>query len=522
MNKVPDPIRLRVFENLLAAIAEEMGTALERMGFSPNIKERLDHSCAVFDSDAEMVAQAEHMPVHLGAMPMSVTAAVKAHRFERGDVVLLNDPWQGGTHLPDLTMVSGFFDGDDDAPLFYLANRAHHADVGGVVPGSMGLVRTIEEEGVLIPPTVVIQGGKEDAELLDGIFSKMRNPQERRGDFDAQLGALRVGEMGLERLLGRLGREDLMAGCNQLQDAAERHVEALISSIPDGSWQAQEFLDDDGFGSGPIPLKVSVEVSAARAHFDFTGSSLATEGPMNCNRAVVTAAVFYVLRALAGEEIPSNSGCLRPVEISIPPGSILDPPRGVAVAAGNVETSQRLVDLLFEAMAPALPQLVPAQSQGTMNNLVLGNDDIAYYETIGGGGGASPQHDGISGRHSHMSNTRNTPVEQLEHALGVRVIEYSLRSGSGGEGKHRGGDGVVREIEALETLEVAILSERRSSAPAGLEGGKSGKPGLNILIKDGVGETLPGKWQGTLSVGDRLRIETPGGGGWGEPTTTGE
>ncbi|HIA27859.1 MAG TPA: hydantoinase B/oxoprolinase family protein [Planctomycetes bacterium] len=522
MSAPPDPVQLRVFENLLSAIADEMGTALERMGFSPNIKERLDHSCAVFDGVGEMVAQAEHMPVHLGAMPMSVRAALDAHRFGRGDVILLNDPWQGGTHLPDLTMVSGYFDGDDDTPLFYLANRAHHADVGGVIPGSMGLFRTIDEEGVLIPPTLVIEGGVEIPGVLEGFFSKMRNPGERRGDLDAQLGALRVGEMGLERLLERIGRNDLLEGCGALQDAAERHVERLIASIPDGRWHGEEFLDDDGFQTGPIPLRVAVTVSALAAHFDFTGSAPATEGPMNCNPAVVTSAVFYVLRTLAGEEIPSNSGCLRPVEITIPTDSILDPPRGSAVAAGNVETSQRLVDLLFTALAPALPDRVPAQSQGTMNNLVLGNDEIAYYETIGGGGGASPRSDGISGRHSHMSNTRNTPVEQLEHALAVRVIEYSLRRGSGGSGTHVGGDGIVREIELLESFEAAILSERRQSAPAGLAGGLAGEPGRNTLTHEGQRRELPGKWQGILAAGDRLRIETPGGGGWGNPETTAE
>ncbi len=517
--KHPDPVLLRIYQNLLDSIAEEMGSALERTGFSPNIKERRDFSCAIFDAAGAMIAQAAHIPVHLGAMPLSVEAALRAHHFEPGDVVLLNDPWEGGTHLPDLTFVSAYFESDRERPTFYLANRAHHADVGGAARGSMALSTEIHEEGLRIPPVLWLRGGEAVRETQALFFANVRQPEEREGDLAAQRNALRVGEAGLARLLARGDRAELLRYARHLQDAAERHIRALLSEIPDGRYEAEEWLDDDGFSDAPIPLRLAIEVDGECARFDFTGTAPACAGPMNANRAIVLSAIFYTLRTLTGEDIPANAGCLRPIEVTIPPGSILDPAPPAAVAGGNVETSQRLVDLIFAALAPALPDRVPAESQGTMNNCTLGGGQphaFSYYETIGGGAGAHPSGAGMSGRHSHLTNTRNTPIESLERDLPVRVRSTTIREGSGGAGIYRGGDGVVREIEARAPIEIALLTERRRQPPKGRAGGTDGATGRNTRIRaDGSEEPLPSKWMGTLAPGEAIRIETPGGGGFG-------
>ena len=518
-NADPDPILLRIVQNLLDAVAEEMGSALERTGFSPNIKERRDFSCAIFDAEGAMIAQAAHIPVHLGAMPLSVEAALAVHDFEPGDVVLLNDPWSGGTHLPDLTTVSAVFEEGQSAPSFFLATRAHHADVGGAVRGSMALFTEITQEGLRIPPVLWRRRGEIVRETEALILANMRQPEERRGDLAAQENAHRVGEEGLRRLLLERGREELVEYSGHLQDAAERHVRALLAQLPNGEQRAVEWLDDDGIGDDSLPLHLKLTIDGEGAHFDFTGTAPACAGPLNANRAITLSAIFYVLRVLAGAEIPSNSGCLRPIDLTIPPGSLLDPPPPHAVAGGNVETSQRLVDLCFAVFAEWLPDRVPAQSQGTMNNLTLGGrtpHPFSYYETIGGGGGATAGTDGLSGHHSHMTNTRNTPIEALEHALPVRVEEYTLREGSGGAGEAIGGEGVVRALTARAPLEAALLTERRSTSPRGHDGGGPGERGKNERVRtDGARETLPGKWSGTLQVGETLRLETPGGGGVG-------
>ncbi|MEE8141462.1 MAG: hydantoinase B/oxoprolinase family protein [Planctomycetota bacterium] len=516
----PDPALLRVYQNLLDSVAEEMGTALERTGFSPNIKERRDYSCAVFDAAGEMVAQAAHNPVHLGSTPLSVRAAIDAHQFQRGDEIILNDPYQGGTHLPDLTLVRAVFEECQQEPSFYVANRAHHADVGGAARGSMALFTEIYQEGLRIPPLLFRRGGEPVVEVEKLILANMRQPQERIGDLRAQLIANRVGEAAVLRLLERGNRRELLDYCQHLKDAAERHVQALLEQIPDGCYRAEEVLDGDGFQSGEIPIHVAITVKGKHCLVDFAGTSPQVTGCLNTHPAVVLSAIFYCVRALAGEEIPSNQGCLRPVEMRIPPGSLLDPQIPAAVAGGNVETSQRLVDVLFLALATALPERVPAQSQGTMNNLTLGSAEggreaFSYYETVGGGMGAGPWGPGASAVHSHMTNTRNTPIEVLEHTIPVRVREYSIRRGSGGAGQHRGGEGIVRELEVLVPMQVAVLSERRTRGPAGISGGSPGSPGQNLRIKADTRETLPGKWQGTLQPGERLRLETPGGGGWG-------
>lgn len=512
-----DPIGLRVVGNLLESVAEEMGTALERSGVSPNIKERRDYSCAIFDAKAELVAQAAHMPVHLGAMPISVSAAQQQCPLLDGDIVLLNDPQLGGTHLPDITTVEAFrIDPEDPEPLAYIATRAHHADVGGTVPGSMGITSSLSEEGVVIPPTTWVQNGQRIDEVEQKYLGPMRNQDERIGDLLAQRAAHEMGQRGLRRIIERIGAEALEVGFQRLQESAEKHVRGLLQKIPDGRYEATDYMEDDGFGNNDLKICVAIDIEGDSARFDFAGTDSACKGPLNCNEAVVHAAVQYLLRCLAGEEMPSSGGILRTISINIPEGSLLDPPVGSAVAGGNVETSQRLVDMLLMAMAPACPDLIPAHSQGTMNNLVIGDQKGAHYETIGGGCGGGPKRPGASGRHTHMTNTRNTPIERLEHTLPVKVTQLGLRKNSGGKGMHPGGDGIVREFELLEPMNISILSERRKRSPQGLAGGEAGLSGKNLRISSGKEHNLDAKWQGKVEKGEKIRIETPGGGGWGE------
>lgn len=516
----PDPIRLRVYQNLLDSVAEEMGSALERTGFSPNIKERRDYSCAVFDRNGDMVAQAAHNPVHLGSTPLSVRAAIDAHEFRPGDMILLNDPYQGGTHLPDLTLVSGVFEPGNAKPTFYVANRAHHADVGGAVRGSMALFREIYQEGLRLPPVLLYDQGEVVEHVLRIILANMRQPEERAGDLASQQNANRVGEQALLRLIERGDPQELLEYCGHLQDAAERHVRSLLSGIPDGTYTAVDWLDNDGVSDDRVRIAVSIRVDGNSAEVDFDGTDAQVQGSVNTNPAVALSAVFYVLRALAGDDIPSNEGCLRPVRLRIPKGSLLDPHLPAAVAGGNVETSQRIVDVLFAALQPALPEAVPAQSQGTMNNLTLGSmasPSFSYYETMGGGAGAGSWGPGASGVHTHMTNTRNTPIEVLEYTLPLRVLSYRIRRGSGGAGQHVGGDGMEREFELLTQVEAALLTERRSNAPQGYEGGSPGACGRNQIraATDDAWRELPAKWNGILEAGTRLRLQTPGGGGWG-------
>lgn len=513
-----DPVRLRIIGSLLDAIAEDMGIALERAGISPNIKERLDHSCAIFDADGDLVSQAAHIPVHLGAMPMAVKAARQHVPFEDGDVVLVNDPALGGTHLPDITAIQALRIHPSDAlPIAYVANRAHHADVGGIVPGSMGLTEQLSDEGVVIPPTTWINNGIIDSAVENSLIQSMRFPDERKGDLLAQKAALQTGITGLQKLLDRLGEKEVLQGFRELQNAAERHVRFLIDQIPNGRYIALEKLDGDGFSDQPILLRLTLDVMGDQARFDFTGTSEACRGPMNCSTPVTHSAIQYVLRCLAPEDIPASGGTMRPIEVVIPKGSLLDPPPDRPVAGGNVETSQRLVDLILTALAPALPDRIPAQSQGTMNNLVFSCETGTHYETLGGGAGGGPRQPGASGLQVHMTNTLNTPIERIEQVLPIRVHGYHLRNGSGGAGQHPGGEGVVREFEFLADMDVSILTERRELSPAGCAGGEAGQPGQNMRIaEDGERTLLPSKWQGRFRCGERLRIETPGGGGWGQ------
>ena len=518
---------LSIFRHLFASVAEEMGVTLGRTAYSPNIKERLDYSCALFlaaEEGPHMLAQAAHIPVHLGAMPASVQAAVAGCApLLPGDIVVLNDPYQGGNHLPDLTMVSPFAFGE--RVLFYVASRAHHADVGGMSPGSMPLSTELFQEGVIIPPLKIVAAGERNEAVWQLILRNVRTPEEREGDLAAQLAAHRVGTQRLQGIMERYGLDDVLAHAKQLIDYTERLTRRAIEQIPDGRYVFSDFLDDDGYGNEDIPIHASVTVAGDRMVVDFSGTSPAMPGNINAVPAITRSAVAYCLRcaalAILDLDLPMNEGVFRPLEVRIPPGSLLDPPLNYAVAAGNVETSQRIVDVVYGALALALPALMPAASQGTMNNLTFGGQHngrpFAYYETIGGGSGAGPTGKGCDGIHVHMSNTLNTPIEALEYAFPIQVTEYRLRQGSGGEGLHRGGEGLVRGIRFLAPARATITSERRRHAPYGLQGGRPGQPGHNTLIQDGREVSLPGKADVALRAGDTIRIATPGGGGWGEP-----
>jgi N-methylhydantoinase B len=518
----PDAISLEVFKHLFAAAAEEMGVTLQRSAFSPNIRERLDFSCAIFDGRGRMVAQAAHIPVHLGSMPAAVDYVLRAlPHLAPGDVVILNDPYRGGTHLPDITMISGvFIDGERHAR-FYVASRAHHADVGGMSPGSLPLSTELYQEGLIIPPIKLIERGVRHEGVLALILANSRAPEERLGDLEAQMAAHRIGEERLHSLLGRYGLEATQAHADALIVYAQRMTEAVIASIPPGVYSFEDALESDGQREQPLPIRVAITVRRDAMIVDFTGSAPQTAGNLNAVEAIVRSATGYCLRLLAEEDIPVNHGCFAPIHILTPPGSLLNPRFPAAVVIGNTETGQRVVDVVLGALAQALPTLIPAASQGTMNNFTLGGvaegGAFVYYETIGGGNGASPAGGGLSGRHSHMTNTRNGPVEAIEVALPIRVREYRLRDGTGGDGQHRGGDGVRRVYEFLAEAQVTINSERRLLRPYGLAGGGAGHPGRNLLIRDGVETALGGKHTLRVRPGDQIVIETPGGGGWGVP-----
>ncbi len=510
-----NPFELEVYRNLFASIAEEMGVVLMRSSFSPNIKERRDFSCALFDGAGEMVAQAAHIPVHLGSTPMSVAAARDAVEMMPGDQVVLNDPFAGGTHLPDITMVAPVFD-EQKRLIFFVANRAHHADVGGITPGSLPLSRSIEEEGLRISPR------RWSKALEEEIAVASRTPQERRGDLRAQLAANRRGIVRLQEELQRRGPE-LLSAASALQEHSEKFMRRTLSAMPQGEWEFVDYMEDDGFEAEMIPIKARVSLKGDRAVVDFSESAPQVEGPVNVPRAVTVSATLYAFRCLADRDLPSNGGYMRCIEIRTRPDTIVDASFPAAVAIGNVETSQRITDVVLGALAQALPERIPAASCGSMNNLTIGGADsrheglaFAYYETIAGGSGAGPGFDGQSAVHTHMTNTLNTPVEALEHAYPFRVEEYSIRRGSGGEGEFRGGDGVVRRYIFDSPATVAVMTERRKRAPYGLAGGESAAVGVNLLIRaDGSSEQLAGKTVVEVKAGDRISMETPGGGGFG-------
>jgi N-methylhydantoinase B len=521
-----DPVELAIFRSAVHSVAEEMGAALRRTALSPNIKERRDYSCAVFDAEAQVIAMGDHMPVHLGSMPMSVEAAVAAVQFAPGDIVVLNDPYAGGTHLPDITMVLPVFLSGSEKPGFFVSARAHHADVGGSFPGSMGPAREIFQEGIRIPPVRIVRGGTVDREMLDLILLNVRTPAEREGDLAAQIGACRVGERRILELVEKYGEARLRGLTDELLNYSERLVRAELRRTPAGEFSAEDWLDDDGVSDEPIRIAVRIRLDpeAASILVDFSGSAGQVQGSVNAVRAITLSACFYILRCLLQHDAPATAGILRPLTLVTEPGSIVDARPPAPVAGANVETSQRIVDVLMRALAQAIPDRVQAASAGTMSNLTIGGIDprtgqpFTYYETAAGGMGARPGLDGISGVQTHMTNSLNTPIEALEYAYPFRVRRYAYREGSGGAGRFRGGDGLIREIELLAPAQVTLLAERRKFRPWGLAGGGEGAAGRAIVTKALTGETieLPGKCSLYLEAGDVLRIETPGGGGWGE------
>ena len=534
---VRDPIELEIFKSIFHSIAEEMGAALRRTAFSPNIKERRDYSCALFDAAGNVIAMGDHMPVHLGSMPMSVRAAVERLRLGPGDVAMLNDPFAGGTHLPDITLVAPVFIPDrrqsklkNRKSDFYVASRAHHADVGGTYAGSMGLCRDIYQEGLRIPPVRLVRGGHMDPDILALLLNNVRTPEEREGDLGAQLAACHTGETRLREICARYSLPRVRRAAAELLDYSEEMMRAFLAQVPPGRYQAEDFLDDDGITDKPVRIAVAITFSKPNVRnrnskivsIDFTGSDAQVQGSVNAVEAITWSACFYVFRCLLAEDVPATAGMMRPVTVIAPSGTVVNATPPAPVAGGNVETSQRLVDVLLRALAKAVPTRIPAAASGTMNNLTLGGIDprthlpFAYYETIAGGMGARPDRDGVSGVHVHMTNSLNTPAEALEYAYPFRVKRYSLRPGSGGKGKFHGGDGIVREIEVLTDADVAILSDRRRRGPWGLEGGSEGQPGITEVVRlDGRVETLRSKDSARLKKGERIRVSSPGGGGFG-------
>ena len=559
-----DPIELGVFKHLFHSVAEEMGASLRRSAFSPNIKERRDYSCAVFDSAGEALAMGDDMPVHLGSMPMSVRAAIDELTLGPGDVAMLNDPFRGGTHLPDITVVAPVFVGGrkggkknpkrrsgrggdsaartvgslgppswskTGAPDFYVAARAHHADIGGTYAGSMGPCREIYQEGFRIPPVKIVRGGEVDRDVLALLLNNVRTPEEREGDLRAQLAACHTGSSRLHELVNRYGLPRVQRAGTALLDYSADMMRAFLATLPAGSYEAEDFLDDDGVSDAPVRIAVRITFPRSRSKqvvVDFTGSSPQVAGSINAVQAITFSACFYVFRCLLREDVPATTGLMRPIQLIAPAGTVVNAGPPAAVAGGNVETSQRIVDVLLHALARVLPDRIPAASSGTMNNLTIGGMDersgtpvpFAYYETIAGGSGASAAGDGVSGVHTHMTNSLNTPAEALEYSYPLRVTKYSLRPVSGGAGEHCGGDGVVREIEVLTDATVTLLSDRRKTRPYGLNGGADGAAGRTVIrLADGSEEELPGKTSLTLRRGERIRVETPGGGGWGGSTS---
>ena len=518
-------IELAVFQNSVHSIAEEMGAALRRTAISPNIKERRDYSCALFDRHRRVVAMGDHMPVHLGSMPLSVEAAVAALHLKDGDLAMLNDPYAGGTHLPDITLVLPIFQESVTEPSFYAAVRAHHSDVGGTFAGSMGPGREIYQEGIRIPPIRLIRQGELDREVLSLILHNVRTPEEREGDLAAQIGACRVGERRVREMVAKYGVARMDALADALIAYSARLMHAELQTMPAGSYAAEDFMDDDGVTDEPIRIAVCITLDpvAGSAAVDFAGTSRQVQGSINAVYGITFSACFYVFRCLLGDDAPATAGLMHDVSVSAPEGSFVNARLPAAVAGGNVEASQRLVDVLLRALAKAIPQRVPAASYGSMSNLTIGGFDprfnapFTYYETTAGGMGARPTSDGISGIHCHMTNSLNTPIEALEYAYPFRVKSCGYRPNSGGDGRFRGGDGLVREIELLTDAQVTLLGDRRRFQPYGLAGGEGGALGRTLLKRaDGTEETLSSKSSLRAKRGDAIRMETPGGGGWGE------
>lgn len=524
IGEISDPIELAIFQNAIHSIAEEMGAALRRTSISPNIKERRDYSCALFDAQERVIAMGDHMPVHLGAMPMSVKAVVDKLQMEEGDIAILNDPYAGGTHLPDITLVLPIFIEGGARPAFYAASRAHHADVGGMYAGSMGPAREIYQEGIRIPPILLFRKGQMEEGVMGLLLANVRTPEEREGDLAAQIGACRVGERRIKEVVAKYGLEKVNALVDELIAYSERLTRAELKKMPAGVFEAEEYLDGDGVTDDPIKISVSIRFDPKQgsAEIDFSGSSPQVSGSVNAVYPITYSASFYMLRCLLEDDAPATAGIMNSVTIAAPLGTIVNAKLPAPVAGGNVETSQRITDTLLRALSKAAPDRVPAASYGTMSNLTMGGMDhrtglpFTYYETTAGGMGARPGMDGIDGIHCHMTNSLNTPVEALEYAYPFRVHSYGYRRGSGGKGKYRGGDGLVREIELLAPAQVTMLCDRRKFQPYGLNGADGGATGrAYVIATDGKETELPGKCTFYAKKNEIVHLETPGGGGWG-------
>jgi N-methylhydantoinase B len=509
-----DAVTLEVLRNQLAGIAEEMGQVLIHGAYSPNIKERQDCSTALFDAEGRMVAQAEHIPVHLGAMPEAVDVVLERDP-KPGEAYVLNDPFTGGTHLPDVTIVAPI---DIDGGIIgYGVTRAHHGDIGGMTPGSMPAGATeIYQEGVRLPAVKLVENGEINDDVLSLILANVRNPDERRADLRAQLAANDRAGKRVAELIDDHGYDTVTEAFDAVIDYSRERVESELAEIPNGVYEADDALEGDGITDDEIPIKVTVTVDGTAVDVDFSGTANQVTGNMNAPLAVAKSAVYFVVRAVTDPDIPPTEGCYQPVSVRVPEGSLLDPSHPAAVVGGNVETSQRVTDVVLSAFAEAVPERVPAQGQGTMNNLIIGSRDASgftYYETIGGGFGGRPCRDGMDGVQVGMTNTLNTPIEALEAEYPMRVERYALRDGSGGAGRYRGGLGITRSVTVETDATVSLLTERRRLAPSGLRGGENGATGENRI----GGKSVSAKTTADIDAGTTVTVKTPGGGGYGDP-----
>ena len=512
-------VSISLFLNRIRAICDEMGVVLRQSAFSPNIRDRLDFSCAIFDSQGNLSAQAAHIPVHLGSMSYAMTSIVNQFQWQEGDCLILNDPYLGGTHLPDITLITPVF--FENRLCAFVANRAHHADIGADTPGSMPISSHLDEEGLLIPPTLIIEAGELQKQKFNQLLQQLNSPEPARADLLAQISANQTACKRLSALLGTMGHTSFRDGLTAINAYSEKLARNTLKDLPDGCYEFTDYMDDDGQGQLDLTIKLKLTIKEDSAHLDFTGTSAQSAGNINCPLSVTAAAVYYVFYALMPAQTPATAGSFKPITIHAPAGSLLNAIKPAAVAAGNVETSSRIVDVVMGALAQAIPTRLPAASQGTMNNIAMGCVDKNgngwdYYETLAGGMGASQNANGLDAVQSHMTNTLNTPIEVLEMHYPLRIRQYQVRKDSGGAGKHKGGDGVIREYEFLtDNVQVSLLSERRQHAPWGSEGGEPGQTGRNLLND----QLIAGKLSIQINKGDRLTIETPGGGGWGLKNT---